>query len=125
VYIRSRRPHHPALRCDGCVNQFENVTEHECWTLEHLDKDVYYVSYNTLHLYASPNGKLFFSHHASNCKWTIESTRKGYVSIKSRYGKYLCCDEGFRTIANREHCELWEQWAITDIAKYVYQSTLL
>ena len=49
-----------------------------------------------------------------NEQWKIEYTRKGYVSIKSRYNRYLCADENFRVTANREHCELWEQWAILD-----------
>ena len=47
-------------------------------------------------------------------EWKIEYTRKGYVSIKSYFNKYLCADEGFRVTANRECCELWEQWAIVD-----------
>jgi len=50
-----------------------------------------------------------------NEQWKIEYTRKGYVSIKSCLNnKYLCADENFRVTANREHYELWEQWAIVD-----------
>ncbi len=49
-----------------------------------------------------------------NDEWKIEYTRKGYVSIKSCFNKYLCADEGFHVTANRECCELWEQWAIVD-----------
>jgi len=43
VYIRSRRPHHPALRFNNsgrvCADQFENGTQ--CWTLVHLGNDMY------------------------------------------------------------------------------------
>ncbi len=48
VYIRSRRPHHPALRRGGhgiFADQFENATNNECWTLEHLGNDTYTISY--------------------------------------------------------------------------------
>ena len=135
VYIRSRRPHHPALRVvvdsnsigwSGRVraDQFENATGYECWTLKHLGNDMYHIifsgaysrgSYQRLYLYlqASPDGDVCCkSYDGDGCGWKIESTRKGYVSIKSFYGKYLCCDDDFRVTANREHCELWEQWAI-------------
>ena len=47
VYIRSRRPHHPALRCDHSVifaDQFENGTDDEYCTLKHLGNDIYIIS---------------------------------------------------------------------------------
>ena len=127
VYIRSRRPHHPALRCYDRVvlaDQFENATEEECWTLENLGNDTYYIIYRGDYLQASPNGEVSCppdgewlresNRSHPNDKWKIEYTRNGYVSIKSCFNKYLCADENFRVTANRECCELWEQWAIVD-----------
>ncbi len=126
VYIRSRRPHHPALGCYYPLNsgrvfadQFENATERECWTLKHLGNDMYSIYCGGWYLHASPNGEVrckkpHWSNSILNYEWKIEYTRKGYVSIKSCYGKYLCADENFCVTANREHCELWEQWMILD-----------
>ena len=126
VYIRSRRPHHPALRCGNEVfaDQFENATEMECFTLKHLGNDTYYIIGEGWYLQASPNGEVSCSSDGEmsfgwnrshpNDEWKIEYTRKGYVSIKSCYNKYLCADENFCVTANRECCELWEQWAIVD-----------
>jgi len=127
VYIRSRRPHHPALRCYDRVvlaDQFENATNDECWTLENLGNDTYYIIYRGDYLQASPNGEVSCppdgewlresNRSHPNDKWKIEYTRNGYVSIKSYFNKYLCADENFRVTANRECCELWEQWAIVD-----------
>ena len=122
VYIRSRRPHHPALGCDtytgrGRVfaDQFENATEEECWTLEHRGNDTYSIEHQGWYLKADRDGNVRCEKTYCWDPWKIESTRKGYVSIKSCFGKYLCCDEDFRVTADREHCELWEQWAIVDM----------
>ena len=123
VYIRSRRPHHPALQSckEGRVraDQFDIATKDQCWTLKHLGNKTYLIKNldyfgDLLYLMATREGEVNMARKKNACKWTIESTRKGYFSIKSYYGKYLCCDEGFRVTANREHCELWEQWAIID-----------
>jgi len=118
VYIRSRRRHHPALSwCDSVVfaDQFENATEDECWTLKHLGNDMYSIQHQGWYLHASSHGEVWCCGPGEDFKWTIEYTRKGYVSIKSCHGKYLCCDEGFYVTADREHCELWEQWALVDM----------
>mmetsp|Transcript_16146 Transcript_16146/g.21124 ORF Transcript_16146/g.21124 Transcript_16146/m.21124 type:complete len:191 (+) Transcript_16146:247-819(+) len=120
VYIRSRRPHHPALRCDGWAvyaNLFGNAKGFRCWTLKHLRNDMYHIMYqNESYLQATPDGKVSLQNKSKNCndEWSIESTRKGYVSIKSCFDKYLCADKNFRVTANRDHCELWEQWMILD-----------
>jgi len=126
VYIRSRRPHHPALRFATEMNdrfvladQFENGTKDECWTLKHLGNDIYHIYCGEWYLYASPDGEVccrikYWLDSSYNYQWKIEYTRKGYVSIKSCFNKYLCADENFRLTADREHCELWEQWMILD-----------
>eukprot|EP00815_Leptocylindrus_aporus_P004853 CAMPEP_0116067932 /NCGR_PEP_ID=MMETSP0322-20121206/11362_1 /TAXON_ID=163516 /ORGANISM="Leptocylindrus danicus var. apora, Strain B651" /LENGTH=238 /DNA_ID=CAMNT_0003554951 /DNA_START=374 /DNA_END=1086 /DNA_ORIENTATION=+ len=78
---------------------------------------MYHIMYqNESYLQATPDGKVSLQNKSKNCndEWSIESTRKGYVSIKSCFNKYLCADENFRVTANRECCELWEQWAIVD-----------
>jgi len=47
VYIRRRRPHHPALRrlgCDGnrvLADTFGNGTELECWILKNLGNNMF------------------------------------------------------------------------------------
>ncbi len=130
VYIRSRRRHHPALRFDSGrvrVDQFENATGYEYWTLRRLGNDMYNIShgkkysqgsYKTLFLQANRDGEVScgLSRGYNNFRWKIEYTRKGYVSIKSCFNnKYLCADESFRVTASRECCELWEQWAIVDM----------
>eukprot|EP00815_Leptocylindrus_aporus_P001713 CAMPEP_0116058636 /NCGR_PEP_ID=MMETSP0322-20121206/5313_1 /TAXON_ID=163516 /ORGANISM="Leptocylindrus danicus var. apora, Strain B651" /LENGTH=302 /DNA_ID=CAMNT_0003542853 /DNA_START=125 /DNA_END=1033 /DNA_ORIENTATION=- len=131
VYIRSRRPHHPALRRYELpryrpivlADQFENATERECWTLEHLGNDTYHIYCGGWYLHADPDGNVCCEKTSYGDPWKIEYTRKGYVSIKSCFNKYLCADEGFRVTANREHCELWEQWAIVDEPHLLISST--
>jgi len=128
VYIRSRRPHHPAL----CVtknnrvvaDQFRNARNDECWTLHHHGQESYHItielhSDRQLYLKADRDGRVWCEEGTGNINevnyvWIIEFTRKGYVSIKSCFNKYLCADEDFHVTADREHCELWEQWAILD-----------
>ena len=128
VYIRSRRPHHPAL----CVKKsnrtvalkFQNATERGCWTLHHHGQESYYITIELhpdrrLYLKADRDGDVWCEEGTGNINevnyvWIIEYTRKGYVSIKSCFNKYLCADEEFRVTADRECCELWEQWAILD-----------
>ncbi len=111
---------HIALRFDGYNNrvwadQFENATKHECWTLEHLGNDIYHIIHKGWYLKANPDGNVsMWWNRGHNYQWKIEYTRKGYVSIKSCFNKYLCADENFRVTADRENCELWEQWAILD-----------
>ena len=137
VYIRSRRPHHPALTFrsgEVRADEFEKGQDKDYWNLNPLGDDVYTISWSKpeyeedssdiylrtyKYLSATPDGavnvinRVFNNHYHPCCdKWKIESTRKGYVSIKSHYGYYLCADEDFQVTANRKHCELWEQWAI-------------
>ena len=90
VYIRSRRPHHPALRCRGKIvyaDQFESATKYECWTLDHLGNDMHHIYGEGYlygwYLYASPDGEASFGPRTGNNneQWKIEHTRKGYVSI--------------------------------------------
>ena len=116
VYIRSRRPHHPVLRCDGgfmnfgyllsrcCIlaDQFDSATKDECWILKHLGNGMYNIIFRGWYLQASSDGSTFCGPklkdrdpYHNNDKWKIDYTRKGYVSIKSCYNKYLCADEVF------------------------------
>ena len=119
VYIRSRRPHHPTLSChedsdefgafgEEYVDKFENGTGYEYWTVTHLDNDMYtiscrgcsgerlYLKAQGTYLGDSPDEELScrpFILDLDIEKWKIESTGKGYVSIKSCFNKYLCADD--------------------------------
>jgi len=94
VYIRSHRPHHPALQSckEGRVraDQFDIATKDQCWTLKHLGNDMYNIRYKGWYLQASPDGKVSCGSRTGNNneQWKIEYIRKGYVSIKSRYNRY-------------------------------------
>ena len=62
VYIRSHRPHHPALSfCESMVfaDHFENGTEDECWTLKHLGNDMYSIEHQGWYLQASSHGEVW------------------------------------------------------------------
>jgi len=88
VYIRSRRPHHPALRIckEGRVyaDQFDIGTKDECWTLDHLGNDMYHISSRGFFLDASKvscGSRGWYLHttdgepslmYKYNCKWKIE-----------------------------------------------------
>jgi len=72
VYIRSRRPHHPALRCDHSVifaDQFENGTDDEYCTLKHLGNDIYNISSRGFYLQASPDGEASCGSRAGNINY--------------------------------------------------------
>jgi len=62
VYIRSRRPHHPALRCCGdtvYADLFVNAKNFRRWTLKHLGHDLYHITIeNECYLQATPDGKV-------------------------------------------------------------------
>ena len=76
---------------------------------------MYYIEHQGWYLKADTGGNVRCEKTSYGDPWKIENTRKGYFSIKSCYGKYLCCDKRYLLTANRECCELWEQWAIVDM----------
>jgi hypothetical protein len=132
VYIRSRRGGHPALKCHpdgkiqancwGPANEWE-----ECILIPISGNDdscpttsrVAFKSWTGQFLSAKLDGTVFAADVLDEgCHWELQSTTGNFVSLKSHFDRFLCCDDFFDcgkfVRADRLRVEEWEEWIIVD-----------
>jgi hypothetical protein len=110
VYIRSRRGGHPALKChpDGKIqaNCYGPANKWEKWILHSISGNnnnddscpttcrVAFESWTGQFLSAKLDGTVFAADVLDECcHWELQSTTGNFVSLKSHFGRFLCCDD--------------------------------
>jgi hypothetical protein len=137
IYIRSRRfflgrDGHPALKCnpDGKIqaNCWGPGKTWEEWILIPISNNddscpttcrVAFESWTGQFLSAKLDGTVFAADVLDEgCHWELQSTTGNFVSLKSHFGKYLCCDDlikpGKSVRADRRAANEWEEWIIVN-----------